>query len=140
MQSPAANKNPVPINVQTFTIEEGDEANASLTGVRTESEDGGDAMTVETRSEFIRKVDDIAVVHNTVDYLLKTYGVIKDVNPTVKSGLQRSEDVAVWLKEKAGSVVAATKMEAPLKRLDSAAADGVVRIGETTTNVRKSSF
>ena len=80
-------------------------------------------------------MDDIPVVHNTVEYILSTYGVIKDVNPLVKSSLERSEDVAYWLKEKAENVVTATHLDEPLKKLDTAAANGVIQVEKTSSNV-----
>jgi len=96
--------------------------------------------TVASQSQFIQRVDDIPMVHNTIDFLLSTYGVIKDVNPTLKSSLEKSEDVAYWLSQKAGDAVVATKLDAPLKRLDSAAAGGIdhveKKISETNDSVQ----
>jgi len=88
-------------------------------------------------SEFIKKVNDVPVVHNTMEYILSTYGVIKDVNPLVKTSLERSEDVAFWIREKAGDVVTATKMDEQLKRLDSAAAQGMTSVEQTGSNIRQ---
>jgi len=88
-------------------------------------------------SEFIRKVDDIPVVHNTMEYLYSTYGVMKDVNPLVKNSLERSEDIAFWIRQKTNEVVKATKMEEPLKKLDSAAANSVDKVEKTGNDIRQ---
>ena len=89
-------------------------------------------------SEFIRKVDDIPVIHNTMEYIQSTYGVMKDVNPLVKNSLERSEDIAFWLRQKTNDVVKATKLEEPLKKLDSAAASSVTQVEKTSNNVGSS--
>merc|ERR1712029_75991 len=88
-------------------------------------------------SEFIRKVDDIPVVHNTMEYIYSTYGVMKDVNPLVKDSLERSEDIAFWIRQKTNDVVKATKLEEPLKKLDSAAANSVTHVEKTSNNIRQ---
>merc|ERR1711962_81264 len=88
-------------------------------------------------SEFIRKVDDIPVIHNTMEYIQSTYGVMKDVNPLVKNSLERSEDIAFWLRQKTNDVVKATKLEGPLKKLDSAAANSVDKVEKTGNDIRQ---
>ena len=86
-------------------------------------------------SEFIKELDDIPMVHNTVEYILSTYGVIKDVNPVVKTGLEYTESTAWWLTQTAGSIVKKTPLDKPLRTLDSAAASGVVKVENKTSEV-----
>jgi len=87
-------------------------------------------------SEFIRKVDDIPVIHNTMEYIYSTYGVMKDVNPLVKNSLEKSEDIAFWIRQKTNDVVKATHLEEPLKKLDSAAANSVTKVEQTSNDIR----
>lgn len=87
-------------------------------------------------SEFIRRVDDIPIIHNVMEYVMSTYGVVKDANPLVKSSLESSENVAYWLKEKAEKVAEVTKLDGTIKQIDTAAANGVVKLGQTRANIR----
>jgi hypothetical protein len=49
----------------------------------------------------------------------------QDSNPFLKENLQRTEDLAFWLKQKTEDFVTSTSLDGPLKRLDSAAANGL---------------
>ena len=49
----------------------------------------------------------------------------------LKQSLQRSEEAAFWMKQKAEDVMVATKLDAPLKQLDAAAAAGLTKMEET---------
>ena len=75
-----------------------------------------------------------------MEYLYSTYGVMKDVNPLVKNSLERSEDIAFWIRQKTNEVVKATKMEEPLKKLDSAAANSVDKVEKTGNDVRDDDY
>ena len=78
----------------------------------------------------------ILVIHNTMEYIYSTYGVMKDVNPLVKNSLEKSEDIAFWIRQKTNDVVKATHLEEPLKKLDSAAANSVTKVEQTSNDVR----
>ena len=80
----------------------------------------------------------IPVIHNTMEYIYSTYGVMKDVNPLVKNSLEKSEDIAFWIRQKTNDVVKATHLEEPLKKLDSAAANSVTKVEQTSNDVRLS--
>ena len=53
----------------------------------------------------------------------------------LKHSLQRSEDVAFWMKQKASDAIVMTKLDQPLKTIDSAAADTWNRVEKTRINV-----
>ena len=53
----------------------------------------------------------------------------------MQRGFERSEDAAYWMKEKAGDIVTVTKWDDSLKTLDNVAANGVVKLENTHTNV-----
>ena len=80
----------------------------------------------------------ILVIHNTMEYIYSTYGVMKDVNPLVKNSLEKSEDIAFWIRQKTNDVVKATHLEEPLKKLDAAAANSVTKVEQTSNDVRLS--
>ena len=71
-----------------------------------------------------------------MEYIYSTYGVMKDVNPLVKNSLEKSEDIAFWIRQKTNDVVKATHLEEPLKKLDSAAANSVTKVEQTSNDVR----
>ena len=54
----------------------------------------------------------------------------------MKETLQRSEDAAYWMRQKAGDVVVATKLDEPLKKLDAVAAQSIGKVEETSIRVR----
>ena len=87
-------------------------------------------------SELVNKIEEqFPIVKDVMEYIINTYGVIKDANPLLKESLQRSEDAAFWMKQKAEDVVVATKLDAPLKQLDTAAAKSLEKMEEATTKV-----
>ena len=49
--------------------------------------------------------------------------------------MEYGENVAYWMEQKAEYVATATKMDQQLKKLDSAALNGVVKIEDTHNNV-----
>lgn len=53
----------------------------------------------------------------------------------MKETLQRSEDAAYWMRQKAGDVVVATKLDEPLKKLDAVAAQSIGKVEETSIRV-----
>ncbi len=68
-------------------------------------------------SELLRKVDEIKMIHDTMEYLISTYGVVKDSNPLLKQSLQRSEEAAFWVRQKAGEAIVAANLEQPIKQV-----------------------
>lgn len=88
-------------------------------------------------SELAKRVDEaFPLIQATMDYVYNTYGVLKDSNPLLKESLERSEDVAFWMKQKATDVVVATKLDQPLKQLDSAAANSIDKLNDARKQVK----
>jgi len=88
-------------------------------------------------SELAAKVDEIPVIHNTVEYLLSTYSLVKDSNPFLQSSLQRGEDVAFWMRQKTREVIEATNLDGPLKQMDSVAAKTLSDVEKSTRKMRE---
>lgn len=88
------------------------------------------------RSQFLSKVDEIPAFHNIWLGLLARYSLIKDKHPVVKGTMEYGENVAYWMEQQAEYVATSTKMDEQLKKLDSAALNGVVKIEDTHNNVR----
>ena len=57
------------------------------------------------------------MIHDTMEYLISTYGVVKDSNPLLKQSLQRSEEAAFWVRQKAGEAIVAANLEQPIKQV-----------------------
>ena len=55
------------------------------------------------------------------------------MNPTMKESFEKGEDVAFWMKEKTGNALAATRLDQPLKQIDSKAAKSL----EEMENIRQ---
>ena len=53
----------------------------------------------------------------------------------MKETMEIGENTAYWMEQKAEYLVTVTKMDEPLKKLDSAALNGVVKIENTQTDV-----
>jgi len=88
------------------------------------------------KSQFLKKVDEMPVFHNIGSGLLEKYSLIKEQHPIVKGTMEFAENAAYWVEQKAENVVTGTKMDESLKKLDSAAFNGVVKIEDTHNNVR----
>ena len=61
----------------------------------------------------------------------------QDSNPFLKQNLQRTEDLAFWLKQKTDDFVTSTNLKEPLKRLDSAAANGLDNLEKARVKVKQ---
>ena len=83
-------------------------------------------------SELAKRFNEIPAVHDTYEYLVSAYTLIKDSNPLVKESLQRSEDLAFWMRDKTEQVLSATRLDQPLKAMDANAA----RTLEEVENIR----
>lgn len=66
---------------------------------------------------------------------LTFYYAFQQTNPYLKEGLERSEDYAFWMRQKANEVIHKTHLDQPLKQLDVFAAQGITRVEETTKYV-----
>jgi len=88
------------------------------------------------KSQFFRKVDEISVFHNVWIALLARYSLIKEKHPIIKVTMEFGENTAYWIQQKVEYVVTTTKMDGKLKKLDSAALSGVVKLEDTHNNVR----
>ena len=86
-------------------------------------------------SKFITKVENIPVVHNIWVTVLTSYSLIKGQHPILKETLERGEDAAYWMEQKAENIATFTKLNEPLKKIDSAAFNSVVKIEDTQANV-----
>merc|ERR1712062_936112 len=73
----------------------------------------------EIESELARKVNEIPMVHDTIEYLLSSYSLIKDSNPLVKESFQRGEDAAFWMRQKTREIITATNLDQPLQQVES---------------------
>ena len=59
----------------------------------------------------------------------------QDSNPFLKENLQRTEDLAFWLKQKTDDLVTVTNLKGPLKKLDSAAAQSLDNLDKARLQV-----
>jgi len=91
----------------------------------------------EIESELARKVNEIPMVHDTIEYLLSTYSLIKDANPMVKEAFQRGEDAAFWMRQKTRELITATNLDQPLKQADSMAAKSFDEVERRTRKMRE---
>jgi len=91
----------------------------------------------KVESKLAQKVDDIPMVHDTIEYLLSTYSLIKDSNPLLKESLQRGEDAAFWMKEKTREIIEATNLDRPLMQMDSLAAQTLEDVEKRTKKLRE---
>jgi len=88
-------------------------------------------------SQLARKVDEIPMVHDTIEYLLSTYSLIKDSNPLLKESLQRGEDAAFWMSQKTREIIEATNLDRPLKQMDSMAARTIEDMEKKTKKMKE---
>lgn len=88
------------------------------------------------RSQFLSKIDEIPVFHSIWIGLLARYSLIKGKHPIVKGTMEYGENVAYWMEQKVEYVATVTKIDVRLKKLDSAAVNGVAKIEDTHNNVR----
>jgi len=87
-------------------------------------------------SKLAKRVDEIPMVHDTIEYLLSTYSLIKDSNPLLKESLQRGEDAAFWMSQKTREIIEATNLDRPLKQMDSMAAKTLEDVEKRTKKLR----
>lgn len=87
-------------------------------------------------SKLAKRVDEIPMVHDTIEYLLSTYSLIKDSNPLLKESLQRGEDAAFWMSQKTREIIEATNLDQPLKQMDSMAAKTLEDVEKRTKKLR----
>lgn len=62
--------------------------------------------------------------------------MIKGKHPILKETIELGEDAAYWAEQKAERIATVTKMDWPLKKIDSVAFNGVVKIEDTQANLR----
>ena len=88
-------------------------------------------------SELAKRFQEIPAVNDTYEYLVSAYTLIKDSNPLVKESLQRSEDLAFWMRDKTEQVLSATRLDQPLKAIDANAARTLEEMESIRTKVKK---
>ena len=88
-------------------------------------------------SELAKRFQEIPAVNDTYEYLVSAYTLIKDSNPLVKESLQRSEDLAFWMRDKTEQVLSATRLDQPLKAMDANAARTLEEMENIRTKVKK---
>jgi len=91
----------------------------------------------EIESELARKLNEIPMVHDTIEYLLSSYSLIKDSNPLVKESFQRGEDAAFWMRQKTREIITATNLDQPLQQVDSIAAKSFDEMEKRTRKMRE---
>ena len=69
--------------------------------------------------------------HNNILYFYHN----KETHPIIKTTIELGEKTAYWAEQKAESIVTLTRLDKPLKRIDSIAVYGVVKIEDTHENV-----
>ena len=87
-------------------------------------------------SELAKRFQEIPAVNDTYEYLVSAYTLIKDSNPLVKESLQRSEDLAFWMRDKTEQVLSATRLDQPLKAMDANAARTLEEMENIRTKVK----
>ena len=88
-------------------------------------------------SKFLTKVENIPIIHNVWNTSLAMYSRIKEKHPKLKDTLERGEDAAYWVEQKAENLATFTKLNEPLKKIDSVAYNSVVKLEDTQKSLRK---
>jgi hypothetical protein len=86
---------------------------------------------------FWLKMQHTIIRNNCLQIEFYYFYFFQDSNPFLKQNLQRSEDLAFWLKQKTDDFVTSTNLKEPLKRLDSAAANGLDNLEKARLKVKQ---